>query len=91
MEIPKLHISKVASTVEYLIFFVFKFLICNSIPHVDPEDEHHMGWSRKMHKFGLTKESSHQEQKIALLWALLASYLPSDVKSIGESTRTFQI
>mmetsp|Transcript_11767 Transcript_11767/g.47517 ORF Transcript_11767/g.47517 Transcript_11767/m.47517 type:complete len:927 (-) Transcript_11767:43-2823(-) len=37
-----------------------------------------------MGKLGLTSESSQDEQRQALLWALLASYLPDDVRSIQK-------
>jgi len=48
----------------------------------DYDDEQFL--STKIAKIGITKESSREDQKVALLWALLASYLPEDVKSIEK-------
>jgi len=39
-------------------------------------------YSKKINKIGISRTSSRDEQRVALLWALLASYLPEDVKSI---------
>lgn len=50
----------------------------------DAEPEELMGTKTNLGKLGLTRQSSRAEQKQALLWALLASYLPDDVKSIQK-------
>jgi len=41
-------------------------------------------YSKKINKLGINRTSSRDEQRVALLWALLASYLPEDVKSIEK-------
>jgi len=48
------------------------------------EEEAHLAWQKRMSKFGVTKESTASEQKVALLWALLSTNLPTDVKSIEK-------
>jgi len=48
------------------------------------EEEEQQDMSGRMSKLGLTAQSTREEQRVALLWALLASYLPEDVKSIEK-------
>lgn len=50
----------------------------------DEEENDEQFLSQKISKIGITNETSKEDQKIAVLWALLASYLPEDVKSIEK-------
>jgi len=40
--------------------------------------------SRRINRLGISPGTSKEDQKVAVLWALLASYLPEDVKSIEK-------
>eukprot|EP01114_Cavostelium_apophysatum_P003579 TRINITY_DN1354_c0_g1_i2.p1 TRINITY_DN1354_c0_g1~~TRINITY_DN1354_c0_g1_i2.p1 ORF type:complete len:919 (+),score=264.06 TRINITY_DN1354_c0_g1_i2:132-2888(+) len=48
----------------------------------DYDDENIL--QQRMTKIGYRTDSSSEEQRVALLWALLASYLPEDIKSIEK-------
>jgi starch phosphorylase len=50
----------------------------------DEEAEEKFLSKRVSNKIAITKESSRDEQRTALLWALLASYLPEDVRSMEK-------
>jgi hypothetical protein len=45
---------------------------------VDNEAEQYF-MSHKLSKIGITQETSKEDQKVAVLWALLASYLPEGI------------
>lgn len=42
----------------------------------DDEVNEEEAYSKKISKLGINRTSSRDEQRVALLWALLASYLP---------------
>jgi len=50
----------------------------------DDEEEEHNVLQKNMSRMGIDTAASKDEQKAAVLWALLASYLPEDVKSIEK-------
>lgn len=54
----------------------------NTPDNSDLEEEMAFSAAATLSKLGLTAGSSRAEQKRALRWAMLASYLPEDVKSI---------
>lgn len=50
----------------------------------DEDDEDENVLRSRIKKIGIKKDTNSDEQRSALLWALLASYLPEDVKSIEK-------
>lgn len=50
----------------------------------DDDDEDESILRRRISKIGIQQDSSNEDQRVALLWALLASYLPEDIKSIEK-------
>jgi hypothetical protein len=49
--------------------------MCSRNDLVDDDEEEYV-LSKRISKIGLSKNSSSEDQRIAVLWALLASYLP---------------
>jgi len=55
-----------------------------SVMNFDDEEEEHNVLQKNMSRMGINTAATKDEQKAAVLWALLASYLPEDVKSIEK-------